>query len=149
MNEWVWKAFRDHPVTHSDAHYLMTIHEIQERKWYARASDVSQALEVSAPSCLQSLKKLVKNWFLTMNEDKFYLLTQKGFQQVLYIEKNKEVFLDFFTTILGASYEQSDEDSCKIEHLISPEISLKLNTFLKYCKQNNITLKDIFSDEKW
>ena len=93
MHENVWKAFKDNPITHSGAHYLMTIHEMQERKWYARSSDIAKALEISAPSCSQSLKQLVKQWYLQMNEDKFYLLTQQWFQQVLLIEKNKEMLL--------------------------------------------------------
>jgi len=136
MHENVWKSFRDNPITHSWAHYLMTIHEMQERKWYARASDIAKALEVSTPSCLQSLKQLIKQWYLQMNEDKFYLLTQQWFQQVLLIEKNKEMLLEFFHTILWWSFHQSDEDSCKIEHLISPEISLKLSLKKYYIFEN-------------
>lgn len=149
MNEAVRKAFKENPISHSGAHYLMTVHELEDRKWYARAKDVALALDVSAPSCLQSLKQLVKNGYLQMNEDKFYRLTQQGYQQVLLIEKNKEIMLLFFEDILWVSFEQADEDSCKVEHLISPEVSVKLSKFLKYCEKNDISYKKILAPTCW
>lgn len=130
MNEEVWKEFNDNPLSHSEAHYLMTVHELEERKGYARATDVSRALNISVPSCTQSLKKLLKKKLVQTNEDKFYLLTDKGRKEVLLVEKNKEMLLKFFTAILGVSYEQSDTDSCKIEHLLSRETSYKFCQFM-------------------
>lgn len=145
MNEGVWKSFEQNPITHSGAHYLMTIHEIQERKGYARASDVAKALSIAVPSCTQALKKLVKKGLVKMNEDKFYKLTDQGFEHVLLIEKNKEVLMEFFVHILGVDEKQADEDSCKIEHLLSSEASFKLCRFIKFMKEEQKAPK-IFLD---
>ena len=38
--------------------------------------------------------------------------------------------MDFFVNILGVEKSVADADSCKIEHLISPETAEKLETFL-------------------
>jgi Mn-dependent DtxR family transcriptional regulator len=130
MNEEVWKEFNDNPLSHSEAHYLMTVHELEERKGYARATDIAKALNISAPSCTQSLKKLLKKNLVKINEDKFYLLTDKGRQEVILVEKNKEMLLKFFTIVLGVSFENADTDSCKIEHLLSKETSYKLCQFM-------------------
>ena len=143
MNENVRKSFKENPITHSGAHYLMTIHEMQERKGYARASDVAKALEISLPSCTQSLKSLTKKWLTAENEDGFYILTQEWYQQVLLIEKNKEITLEFFTDILWVTFDQADKDSCKIEHLLSPEVSVKLCRFIKALKGKEISLSTL------
>ena len=129
MND-VWKEFEQNPLTHSGAHYLMTIHEIAERKGYARTTDVAKALEISVPSCSQSLKSLVKKGLVYENEDKFFLLTDFGLTQVRLVEKNKEILFAFFRDVLGVGEHQADTDSCKMEHLMSAETSEKLCQFL-------------------
>ena len=131
MSDSVWKAFEQNPLTHSAAHYLMTVHEIQDTNGYARVTDVAKALDISLPSCSQSLKNLEKKGWLTENEDKFFVLTDIGLAQVELVEKNKVVLLTFFRDILGVSEERADVDSCKMEHLVSPETSKKLCHFLQ------------------
>ena len=51
----VWKGFHDNPMTHSEAHYLMTIYDLQK----ARAADLVTALNIAAPTVSQALKALV------------------------------------------------------------------------------------------
>ena len=46
------------------------------------------------------------------------------------ILKNKALFMDFFVNFLGVDKAQADADSCKIEHLISPETGHALEQFL-------------------
>ncbi len=147
MND-VWKEFEQNPLTHSGAHYLMTVHEIQGRKGYARTTDIAKELEISAPSCSQSLKGLVKKGLIYENEDKFFLLTDFGLSQVQLVEKNKQVLLTFFRDILGVSEGQADTDSCKMEHLMSQETSEKLCQFLSLldsdeAKEFRILLNDM------
>lgn len=151
MNEEVWKEFNYNPLSHSEAHYLMTLHELEERKGYARATDIARALSISIPSCTQSLKKLLKKNLVQINEDKFYLLTHKGRKEVLLVEKNKEILLTFFHNILGVSYEQSDTDSCKIEHLLSPETSHRFCQFMGLMQSGRTeteTLKQLLNETK-
>jgi len=130
MSQEVWKQFNQNPLSHSAAHYLMAVHDIQNRKGYARLTDIAEQLNISAASASQSLKTLLNKNFIQENEDKFFLLTDMGLQQIELVEKNKALALKFFTDILGVSFDQADTDSCKIEHLLSPETSAKLEAFL-------------------
>lgn len=137
MTDEVWKQFHQNPLTHSAAHYLMAVHEIQDRKGYARLTDIAERLNISAASASQSLKTLLSKKFIQENEDKFFLLTDMGRNQIELVEKNKELSLRFFTEVLGVSFEQADTDSCKIEHLLSPETSEKLADFLAHYKKTS------------
>ena len=131
MTQEVWKAFNQNLLSHSAAHYLMAVHVIQNRKGYARLTDISSELNISAASASQSLKTLLNKNLIKENEDKFFQLTDFGLKQIELVEKNKQLALTFFTEILGVSFEQADTDSCKIEHLLSAETSEKLEKFLK------------------
>ena len=129
----VWKHFHENPLTHSEAHYLMTVHALG----LARATDLVNALNVAAPTVSQALKTLVKKEWLVQNKDKSFSLTPNALEVTKQIEKNKALFMDFFVSVLGIDKTQADEDSCKIEHLISPETARALEQFLHNHRQKN------------
>jgi len=56
----VWKEFEENEITHSVAHYLMAIDELHEDVGYARAVDISKELEISAASCSNGIKSLLR-----------------------------------------------------------------------------------------
>ncbi len=122
----VWKGFHDNPMTHSEAHYLMTIYDLQK----ARAADLVTALNIAAPTVSQALKALVKKGWIIQNEDKSFSLMAERAPIVAQIETNKALLMDLFVTQLGLSKEIADRDSCKIEHLLSPEAAAALEKFL-------------------
>lgn len=130
----VWKHFHDNPLTHSEAHYLMTIHETQN----ARASDLVKALRVSAPSVSQALKTLIKKGWITQHPDKQVSLTSNAEAVVEQILKNKAMMMDFFVNFLGVDKEVADADSCKIEHLISPETGQALEDWLHKMRNGKV-----------
>ena len=126
----VWKEFEENEISHSVAHYLMAINELKEDLWYARAVDISKELEISAASCSNGLKSLLKKWLITEDENKFISLSEDWQNAVEKIKKNRELFIQFFRETLWANMEESVVNACKIEHLISPHIARKLGKFL-------------------
>ena len=42
MSREVWKSFEDNTLTHSAAHYLMTIRELLDTQGYARVTDIAK-----------------------------------------------------------------------------------------------------------
>jgi DtxR family Mn-dependent transcriptional regulator len=56
----VWKEFEENEITHSVAHYLLAIDELRNDLGYARGVDISKELEISAASCSNGLKSLLK-----------------------------------------------------------------------------------------
>ena len=118
----VWKSYEDNALTHSAAHYLMTIHELLATQGYARVTDIAKRLNITRGSCSISLKPLQR----------------RG----LVVEKNDELLEGFFRDVLGVSAEQSEVDACKIEHLLSIECSVKLAAFIRVIRSDHKAVKD-------
>jgi len=126
-----WKSFDENTLTHSAAHYLMTIHELLESQGYARATDIAKQLNITRGSCSISLKPLKKKGLVTEDQNKFLRLSEEGRRLARIVEKNDELLECFFRDVLGVSEDQAEIDACKIEHLLSIETSIKLCAFIE------------------
>lgn len=137
----VWKEYEANPLTHSAAHYLMTIRALLDERGYARVTDVARALNITRGSCSISLKPLKKRGLVTEDENKFLLLSPEGARLAKLVENNDEVVEGFLRDLLGVDPEQAEIDACKIEHLLSLDTSLKLAGFLKFIQTGSAAVK--------
>lgn len=137
MTNEVWKSFDDNALTHSAAHYLMTIHELLETHGYARVTDIAKQLNITRGSCSISLKPLKKRGLVVEDHNKFLLLSEEGKRLALIVEKNDELLELFLKDVLGVSQEQAEIDACKIEHLLSIETSIKLCSFIDLMRSDD------------
>ncbi len=135
----VWKEFEDNQLTHSAAHYLMTIHELLESQGYARVTDIAKRLNITRGSCSISLKPLKKRGLVVEDANKFLSLSEEGRRLAIIIERNDELLETLFRDILGVEAEQAEIDACKIEHLLSIESSLRLGSFIDFIRSNDPT----------
>ena len=129
-HEDTWKNFDQNPLTHSAAHYLMTIKELISENGYARLTDIARHLNITPGSCSLSLKVLKKKEWIEEDQNKFMRLSQEGEKLASLVERNGELLQKFFQEILGVSEWQAEIDACKMEHLLSIETSGKLEGFL-------------------
>lgn len=141
MSKEVWKEFEDNPLTHSAAHYLMTIHELLESNGYARVTDIAKRMNITRGSCSISLKPLKKRGWVVEDANRFLLLSDEGRRLAMVVEQNDELLETFFRDVLGVEPEQSEIDACKIEHLLSVESSVKLAAFIKCLQQDSAAAK--------
>lgn len=131
----VWKEFEENSISHSAAHYLLAIDELHEDMGYARSVDIARELDITAGSCSTWLKWLMKKWLVEEDKNRFILLSEVWQNAVERIKKNRKLFINFFTNILWAKDEESIVTACKIEHLISPHITRKLEKYLEKTKK--------------
>ena len=136
MSEMVWKEFGENALTHSAAHYLMTIKELLDDHGYARVTDVAKRLSITRGSCSISIKALKKRQWITEDVNKFLQLSEEGRRLAELVERNEELLIILLTNFLGVSKEQAEIDACKMEHLISMETTLKLCR-LAECMESN------------
>ncbi len=108
----------------------MTILDLEEEGEKPHAADLVRALNIAAPTVSQAIKSLIKKGWITQNEDRSLHLPDDRKDQIVQIEKNKALLMDFFVNFLGLEKQTADEDSCKIEHLISPETGKALEAWL-------------------
>jgi len=126
----VWKSFDENALTHSAAHYLMTIHELIEEQGYARVTDIAKRLNITRGSCSISLKPLKRRGLVLEDGNRMLLLSDEGKRMAEIVEKNDELLETFFRDILGVDPDQAEIDACKIEHLLSLQTSMKLGNFI-------------------
>ncbi|MFT5123489.1 MAG: DtxR family Mn-dependent transcriptional regulator [Kiritimatiellia bacterium] len=136
MSNEVWKSFEDNTLTHSAAHYLMTIKALLEDHGYARVTDIAKRLNITRGSCSISLKPLKKRQLVIEDENRFLQLSDEGRRLAEMIEMNDDLLECLFKDVLGVSADQAEVDACKIEHLLSIESSVKLANFIKSWKEN-------------
>ena len=147
MAQETWKEFEENALTHSAAHYLMTINELIQEKGYARVTDIAKALNITRGSCSISLKPLKKRGLVVEDENKFLHLSDEGKKLAKLIETNDELLEILFRDILGVNAEQAEIDACKVEHLVSIETSVKLSRFIAFLKHNKSKTVQAFLSE--
>ncbi len=127
----VWKEYEENQLTHSAAHYLMTIHELLKDHGYARVTDIAKRLNITRGSCSISLKPLKRRGLVVEDENKFLQLSENGLRLAQQVELNDELLESFFRDVLGMDAEQAEIDACKIEHLLSIEAGVLLANFME------------------
>ncbi len=141
MSKSVWKEYESNPLTHSAAHYLMTIRALLDERGYARVTDIARALNITRGSCSISLKPLKRRGLVVEDENKFLQLSPEGQRLAQLVENNDKVVEAFLSQVLGVDGEQAEIDACKIEHLLSLDTSLKLAGLLKFIQADGPAVK--------
>jgi Mn-dependent DtxR family transcriptional regulator len=131
----IWKEFSHNPISHTTAHYLTCIQDLKNKNGYARLIDVAKCLDISPGSCSTTIKSISKKGLILEDENKFLSLSDKGSKLVKNIKTNSQLLTKLFHNVLKVSEQQSKIDACKIEHLLSPETSVRLKQYLKDLEQ--------------
>jgi len=131
-------------ISHSMAHYLLTIHKLKDTLGYARLTDIAKEMKLSKATVSTSLSNLLKK-NLILENNKFYSLSDVGHQKVHNILSSRTLLYYFLRDILNVSDKTAHKDSCLIEHLISEETRQKFFLFMKKfynSKENKFKFKD-------
>ena len=98
--------------------YLETIYKLSLTNIHVRSVDVAEALSYSRPSVSRAVGLLKNDGYLTMDQDGFLTLTEKGAEAAEKIYE-RHMLLSAALMALGVDEETAAEDACKIEHDIS------------------------------
>jgi len=128
-----WKEFDANELTHSAAHHLLAIHEMgKQYGGWARVSDIAKQLGITRGSVSLSLRTLKSRKLVATDEHRMVKLSPHGQEIVDAVLAKREALKMFLCEALGLSPEQAEVDSCKIEHLISPQMAERLVQFMKF-----------------
>ncbi len=144
----IWKEFEHNEITHSAAHYLMTINKLVDDQGYARVSDVARSLNITPGSASIMLKNLKEKGFLEEDRNRFLRLSEAGHRLAESIRSHRQTIITFFRDVLHVSPGRAEIDACKIEHLISTETGEHLLWFLEFTMGDNPEAK-AFLDRYW
>ncbi len=123
---------QDHELSHSMAHYLLTIHKLKEAKGYARVTDIAKDLGLTKGSVSTALNNLKKKGLIKEEDDsKFLFLSRSGHEEVHNILSSRTLLYYFLRDFLSVDDDLAHKDSCLMEHLVSEETREKLFSFMK------------------
>ena len=100
--------------------YLETIYVLNKKSDSVRSIDVCEYMGYSKPSVSRAVGILKKGEYITVDENGYITLTEKGKTEAEKIYERHDVIAKFLMT-LGVSEQTAIDDACKIEHVISDE----------------------------
>ncbi|MBO8462894.1 MAG: metal-dependent transcriptional regulator [Firmicutes bacterium] len=117
-------------IQESAENYLETILVLKKEKGNVRSIDVVNELGFSKPSVSVAMKHLREDGYVTVDENGFINLTEKGLAIASSIYERHTLISNWLIQ-LGVPKEIALEDACRMEHVISSETfhALKKHVF--------------------
>ncbi len=100
--------------------YLETILVLQKKYGAVRSIDIAKEMGYSRPTVSIAVKKLKEDNCIIVQDNGSIILSEKGLETANKMYERHELISKLLTK-LGVDPEIADRDSCKIEHVISPE----------------------------
>src|SRR5215212_4028489 len=116
--------------------YLEVIYELIRQKGYATAVDISESLNVSAPSVTKMLKRLDESKYLRYERYRGISLTQEGIAMAESIHEKHSLLVEFLKMI-GVDENVANTDAEGIEHHLHSETLKKLQVFINAVKNSH------------
>ena len=117
------------PLSENWEDYLERIHELIERKGYARVADIAEQLEIAPASVSTMVQRLAKAGLLNYERYRGLTLTPAGQAAALGIRHRHRVLTEFLT-ILGVPPDQVERDVEGMEHHMSSITVEKIESLL-------------------
>lgn len=115
--------------------YLERIHELMERKGYARVVDIASSLKVRQASVTSMVQKLAESGYLQYEKYRGLLLTEKG-RSVARKIQNRHATLSRFFSLFELDAETQRLDIEGIEHHLSPATLEMLGDLTRFLETN-------------
>lgn len=116
--------------------YLETILVLRKRNGMVRSIDIARELNFSKPSVSRAVGILKDDDFITVDDNGYIELTDKGRKKAKDIYEKHKVLTTFFIDVIKISPEVAEEDACRIEHVISDDTFEGLKRFLENNKND-------------
>lgn len=116
--------------------YLEIICNSLETNESVKAVELAKKLNVSRASVSEALSKLSEKNLIVNEGHKGITITDMGLKKAQEVILKHNTLTSFFENILGLDKEISEENACKIEHVISDDVFSRIKDFHSYCEIN-------------
>jgi DtxR family transcriptional regulator, manganese transport regulator len=120
--------------------YLERIHELIEKKGYARVVDIASSLKVKQASVTSMVQKLAESGYLEYEKYRGLVLTDQG-REVARKIQNRHATLSRFFSLFGLDAETQRQDIEGIEHHLSPATVEVLADLANFFEKHPETLR--------
>lgn len=109
--------------------YLETILLLKSKNSIVHSVDIANELSYSRPSVSRAVNLLQKNGYITIAKNGEINFTESGNGKAREIHDRHKVITQVFEK-LGANTTVAEENACRVEHVISPELMQVLKNFI-------------------
>jgi DtxR family Mn-dependent transcriptional regulator len=127
-------------VTNVIEEYMETIYKLQEKSPVARTSEIIKLLKVAPGTVTNTVKRLEKEGLITHVPYKGVKLTEKGRSIALQVIRRHRLSERLLTDLLNVDWDKAHDAACRLEHVMTEDISKKLDKALghpKTCPHGN------------
>jgi DtxR family Mn-dependent transcriptional regulator len=110
--------------------YLETILELEESGVVPMRARLVERLGVSAPAVSETVKRLEREGYLTLDEERVMHLTDTGRAYATSMLRRHRLAELLLVDVLKVPWAQVHEEACRLEHAISPTLEAHLVTLL-------------------
>lgn len=118
-------------IRESGEDYLETILILHKTTGFVRSIDIANELGYSKPSISRAVGILKSDGFINVEPNGQIVLTESGKAKAEQVYERHIMLRKFLTEILGVSEDVSEQDACRIEHILSEETYSKLKEFVE------------------
>lgn len=111
--------------------YLETILNLSRSGEPVRVTDIASSLNLAKASVTQALGVLQGQCLVRHERYGPVILTEKGRQVAVTVQRRHEVILNFLVEVLKVDPKNAERDACLMEHAVSSETMAKLIQFLE------------------
>ena len=110
--------------------YLETIYELEEAGIVPMRARIVERLGVSAPSVSETVKRLEREGYLTLDASKAMVLTEAGRKYATDMVRRHRLAERLLVDVLHVPWHQVHEEACRLEHAISDNLEHHLVALL-------------------
>lgn len=115
--------------------YLQAIYKLQERGERISPSRLAEALQVSIPTVVGTLKRLVKQGLVKIDDSRVISLAARGIAMAESVVRRHRLAECLLVDMLQVEWHRAHEEAHRMEHAISPYLEERLAQALGYPKR--------------
>lgn len=120
------------PTTPTTEAYLEVIYMMAMEGQPVIGARLAESLHVSRPTVTTTLKRMVRDGLVKLNEHKEIQLSAKGQAIAEHLQRRHRVVERWLTDVLGLDWAESDAEAHRLEHAMSDQVAEALNKHLGY-----------------
>lgn len=102
--------------------YLETVLELEESGILPMRARLVERLHVSAPAVSETVARLEREGYLTLDESRVIRLTERGREFATAVMRRHRLAERLLTDVIGVPWSQVHEEAGRLEHAISPTL---------------------------
>lgn len=113
-------------ATVAEEEYLQTIFWLMEAGLPITGANIAKAMQLSAPTVHEMIKRLERDGYVTRSADKILHLTDEGRVEAEQITRRHRMIERFLTDVLGIPWDEVHEEAERLEHAMSPVLEERM-----------------------